>query len=111
MDEKGYLHFLGRREDMYFIQGNHVARQKVLAHLLMIPGVEEAEVLAIKKDHGDDRMIAFLAGDVPDSSGLVRLLSKNLFSWEIPSRFISVDVIPRTSTGKTDKKKLLSLIK
>ena len=111
MDEKGYLHFLGRREDMYFIQGNHVARQKVLAHLLMIPGVEEAEVLALKKDHGDDRMIAFLAGDVPDSSGLVRLLSKNLFSWEIPSRFISVDVIPRTSTGKTDKKKLLSLIK
>ena len=111
MDEKGNLHFLGRREDMYFIQGNHVARQKVLAHLLMIPGVEEAEVLALKKDHGDDRMIAFLAGDVPDSSGLVRLLSKNLFFWEIPSRFISVDVIPRTSTGKTDKKKLLSLIK
>lgn len=111
MDEMGHLHFLGRREDMYHIQGNHVARQKVLAHLLMIPGIEEAEILSIKKENGDDSICAFLSGNVPDGTGLVHILSENLHPWEIPSRFVKVPAIPRTSTGKTDRKKLLSLIK
>lgn len=110
IDETGNLHFLGRREDMYHIQGNHVARQKVLAHLLMISGIEEAEVLAVKKDNGDDALYAFLSGHVPEGRELVHFLSENLHPWEIPSRFVRVPAIPRTSTGKTDRKKLVSLI-
>lgn len=106
IDDEGRIHFLGRREDVYHIQGNHVSKQKVISHLLMVNGVEEAEILPLKKNDGDDRMIAFLAGDIPSSSEIVNQLSKKLCPWEIPHVFIKVSQIPRTSTGKTDRKKL-----
>ena len=109
IDEEGHLHFLGRREDVYHIKGNHVSKQKVLAHLLMEEGVEEAEILAEKLDNGDDRMTAFLVGRPKEPAELVHSLSEKLSPWEIPSRFITVEAIPRTSTGKTDRGKLEEL--
>lgn len=110
IDEEGMLYFLGRREDQYHIKGNHVSRQKVLSHLLMLPGVEEAEVIGEKMANGDDRLIAFLSGDMPASeAALLRLLAEKLRPWEIPHRILRVSSIPKTSTGKTDRKRLLAM--
>jgi long-chain acyl-CoA synthetase len=110
MDEEGDIHFLGRREDVYNIRGNHVSRQKVLSHLLMVPGVEDAEIMA----HGSDeekKLFAFVSGaDLPSDSAIIRELGKKLLKWEIPKTFIRLPSIPRTSTGKTDRKKLTQLI-
>lgn len=112
IDEEGMLYFLGRREDQYHIKGNHVSRQKVLAHLLMLPGVEEAEVIGEKLANGDDRLIAFLSGDMPASeTALLRLLAEKLRPWEIPHHILCVASIPKTSTGKTDRKRLLAMAK
>lgn len=112
LDEEGMLYFLGRREDQYHIKGNHVSRQKVLSHLLMLPGVEEAEVIGEKLTNGDDRLIAFLSGDMPASeAALLRLLAEKLRPWEIPHRILRVASIPKTSTGKTDRKRLLAMAK
>lgn len=110
VDEEGMLYFLGRREDQYHIKGNHVSRQKVLSHLLMLPGVEEAEVIGEKQANGDDRLIAFLSGQVPASDArLMSLLVGRLRAWEIPHRILRVASIPKTSTGKTDRKRLLAM--
>ena len=112
LDEEGMLYFLGRREDQYHIKGNHVSRQKVLSHLLMLPGVEEAEVIGEKLANGDDRLIAFLSGEMPASeAALLRLLAEKLRPWEIPHRILRVASIPKTSTGKTDRKRLLAMAK
>lgn len=112
LDEEGMLYFLGRREDQYHIKGNHVSRQKVLSHLLMLPGVEEAEVIGEKQANGDDRLIAFLSGQVPASdAALMSLLAGRLRAWEIPHRILRVASIPKTSTGKTDRKRLLAMAK
>lgn len=88
--KKGMLYFLGHREDQYHIKGNHVSRQKVLSHLLMLPGVEEAEeVIGEKQANGDDRLIAFLSGQVPASDArLMSLLAGRLRAWEIPHRIL-----------------------
>lgn len=112
LDEEGMLYFLGRREDQYHIKGNHVSRQKVLSHLLMLPCVEEAEVIGEKQANGDDRLIAFLSGEMPASeAALLRLLAEKLRPWEIPHRILRVASIPKTSTGKTDRKRLLAMAK
>lgn len=112
LDEEGMLYFLGRREDQYHIKGNHVSRQKVLSHLLMLPGIEEAEVIGEKQANGDDRLIAFLSGEMPVSeAALLRLLAEKLRPWEIPHRILRVASIPKTSTGKTDRKRLLAMAK
>lgn len=112
LDEEGMLYFLGRREDQYHIKGNHVSRQKVLSHLLMLPGVDEAEVIGETQANGDDRLIAFLSGEMPASEAtLLRLLAEKLRPWEIPHRILRVASIPKTSTGKTDRKRLLAMAK
>ena len=85
---------------MYHVQGNHVSRQKVLSSLLMVDGVEDAEVTALKQTNGDDTLIAFLTGQVMERKQLVKNLS---------SRFMVLPAIPRTSTGKADRKKLEEL--
>lgn len=111
MDEEGNLHFLGRREDVYHVKGNHVSRQKVLSHLLMLPGIEEAELLGVKEPHGDDRIYAFLVGKQNrEDRELVHGLKEKLQSWEIPSRFIWLSHIPKTSTGKSDRRELERLV-
>lgn len=111
LDEKGNLHFLGRREDVYHVKGNHVSRQKVLSHFLMLPGIEEAELLGVKESHGDDRICAFLVGDKEmEDKVLVHALKEKLQPWEIPARFIWLSHLPRTSTGKTDKRALEKLV-
>ena len=94
---------------MYHVQGNHVSRQKVLSSLLMVDGVEDAEVTALKQTNGDDTLIAFLTGQVMERKQLVKRLSRHLKPWEIPSRFMVLPAIPRTSTGKEDRKKLEEL--
>ena len=87
-----------------------VSRQKVLSHLLMLPGVEEAEVIGEKQANGDDRLIAFLSGQVPaPDARLMSLLAGKLRAWEIPHRILRVASIPKTSTGKTDRKRLLAM--
>ena len=106
IDEDGRLHFLGRAEDQYHVKGNHVSRQKVLSHLLMLPGVEEAEVMSRKQDNGDDTLVAFLVGEKSEDIELIHLLQQKLKPWEIPSRFFWLPSIPKTSTGKVDRKKL-----
>ena len=89
-----------------------MSRQKVLSHLLMLPGVEAAEVFGAKQANGDDRLIAFLSGQVPASDArLMSLLAERLRAWEIPHRILRVASIPKTSTGKTDRKRLLAMAK
>ena len=111
IDDEGYLHFLGRKEDVYHVKGNHVSKQKVLSHLLMVPGIEEAELLSEKQDNGDDRMVAFLAGDrILENTAILHRLEEKLHSWELPSRILWLHEIPRTSTGKTDKKRLMGML-
>lgn len=111
IDNEGYLHFLGRKEDVYHVKGNHVSKQKVLSHLLMIPDIEEAEILSEKMDNGDDRMVAFLVGDrTVGNTTILHHLEEKLQPWELPARILWLDEIPRTSTGKTDKKRLKALL-
>ena len=111
IDEEGYLHFLGRKEDVYHVKGNHVSKQKVLSHLLMLPGIEEAELVGEKQPNGDDRIVACLVGDPSvGNTAILHGLEEKLQSWELPSRILWLTQIPRTSTGKTDKKRLRELL-
>ncbi len=111
IDEEGYLHFLGRKEDVYHVKGNHVSKQKVLSHLLMLPGIEEAELMGEKQPNGDDRIVACLVGDPSvGNTAILHGLEEKLQPWELPSRILWLTQIPRTSTGKTDKKRLRELL-
>ena len=94
------------RKNMYF---DSVTLMSLTGKIREMEGVEDAEVTALKQTNGDDTLIAFLTGQVMERKQLVKNLSCHLKPWEIPSRFMVLPAIPRTSTGKADRKKLEEL--
>ena len=104
IDENGMLHFLGRRDDMYNINGIKVSGLKVESALLDCGGVEDAAALA-EKSGGKDLLTVFVVGRGLNKTGLLQKLHGKLTEHELPKRIIFTDALPKNESGKTDRKK------
>lgn len=109
IDEQGRLHFLGRRDEMYNINGIKISGLKVTDALLDCTGVEDAAVLAC--GGASDVLAAFVVGSGLNKTGLLRELRPKLTEHELPKRIIFMDGLPKNESGKTDRKKLRELLK
>lgn len=109
IDEQGRLHFLGRRDEMYNINGIKISGLKVTDALLDCAGVEDAAVLACGGT--SDVLAAFVVGSGLNKTGLLRELRPKLTEHELPKRIIFMDGLPKNESGKTDRKKLRELLK
>ena len=103
VDERGWLHFLGRTDDICNVNGRKVSSVKVTTALTDIEGVAEAAVLS--RHVGDaDVLVAFVAATTSYSKQeLVKLLRESLEDYELPKQFIFVEHLPRNESGKIDK--------
>lgn len=73
------------------------------------PGIAEAVVVAVPDTKWQERPWAFIvleSGTQPDAEALLRPLEPSFPSWWLPDRLVFVDALPRTATGKSDKKAL-----
>lgn len=109
IDENGMLHFLGRRDDMYNINGIKVSGLKVESALLDCDGVEDAAALA-EKSGGKDLLTVFVVGRGLNKTGLLQKLHGKLTEHELPKRIIFTDALPKNESGKTDRKKLQTML-
>lgn len=109
VDENGMLHFLGRRDDMYNINGIKVSGLKVESALLDCDGVEDAAALA-EKSGGKDVLTVFVVGRGLNKTGLLQKLHGKLTEHELPKRIIFTDALPKNESGKTDRKKLQTML-
>ncbi len=94
---------------MVKIGGEKVYPAEVENALERVEGVEEAAVIALPHPKYGIRLHAFLqrqSGAVIDEATL-RAASRDLLeAYKIPRTFTFVDSLPRTITGKTDKRTL-----
>ena len=108
-DTEGYLYLAGRADEMVKIGGEKVYPAEVENALERIEGVEEAAVIALSHPKYGIRLHAFLqrkAGANIDEA-MLRAASRDLLeAYKIPRSFTFVDSLPRTITGKTDKRTL-----
>lgn len=105
IDANGMLHFLGRRDDMYNINGIKVSGLKVESALLDCAGVEDAAVLAVSGG-ADDVLAAFVCGAGLSKTTLLQQLRGKLTEHELPKRIIFTSALPKNESGKTDRKTL-----
>jgi amino acid adenylation domain-containing protein len=94
----GALEFLGRRDHQVKIRGLRVEPEEVEVALLACPGVREAAVVA-----RDGALVAYVAGTTDD---LRPTVAARLPTFLIPSAFVPVDALPRTASGKVDRRAL-----
>ncbi len=108
-DADGYLYLAGRADEMVKIAGEKVYPAEVENALEKIEGVEEAAVIALPDQKHGIRLHAFLQkkeGAMLDESILRAACRELLEPHKVPRSFTFVDSLPRTITGKTDKRTL-----
>ena len=103
VDENGWLHFLGRTDDICNVNGRKVSSVKVTTALTDIEGVVEAAVLS-RHIADADVLVAFVASTTSyTKQELVRRLRERLEDYELPKQFIFLEQLPRNESGKIDK--------
>ncbi|MCB1123627.1 MAG: AMP-binding protein, partial [Verrucomicrobiae bacterium] len=106
MAADGCIYHRGRKDFQVKIRGNRVDLLAVEAALLDIEGVSHAAVIADTDDPLDVRLIAYLEGTIHDARALRENLENQIPAYMIPSRFVFLESLPRTLTGKIDKRSL-----
>lgn len=108
-DAEGYLYLSGRSDEMVKIGGEKVYPAEVENALEKIAGVEEVAVVAFPDQKHGARLHAFVQkkdGSALDESRLRTACRESLEPYKVPRSFTFVDSLPRTITGKTDKRSL-----
>ena len=103
----GYIRITDRAKDVIKSGGEWISSLDVENEIMAHPDVAEATVIGLKHPKWQERPVAFV---VPKSgSGLTVDTIKNFLvpriaNWWMPDRIMFVDEIPKTGTGKFDKK-------
>jgi fatty-acyl-CoA synthase/benzoate-CoA ligase/fatty acid CoA ligase FadD22 len=106
IDADGFVHHLGRVDDIEVVGGINVAPLEVEAVLVGHPAVTEVAVAAVRDATGASRLEAFVVavpGRGPETGvadELVALAKGELAPHKVPRAVHFVDSLPRTPTGK-----------
>ncbi len=104
----GDLAFVGRRDSQVKLGGHRIELGEIEAALRAQPGVAEAAAFAWPRGAAVfEKIVAAVAGDTPaDGTALRTALRTVLPSYMVPASVHVVAVMPRTSSGKLDRRAL-----
>lgn len=114
VDDDGFIHLQGRKDDMMKVGGFNVSPDEVERVLAEHPGVAEAACVGIPDPRGiaGEVVAAFLVatpGSAPASDGEIsQWAAARLESYKIPAQYSWVSALPRTSSGKLLRRALRS---
>jgi len=111
-DEQGFFWFMGRLDDVVKVRGQSFATSEIEAVLVAHPRVEEAAVVGVEGEEGEEGLVAFLDPDHPftgkdhdeEIAQLERELSQSIGrrvgEYALVVQFVIAPELPRTRTGK-----------
>ena len=107
IDADGYLIISDRSKDLVKSGGEWISSVDLENHIVALPGVAQACVVAQPHPRWDERPVALVildeGADVPGDRILAHC-AKQFAKWQLPDDVLYVQSIPLTSTGKMDKK-------
>ncbi len=112
IDEYGYLHIVDREKDAVKSGGEFIPTIIIEDVISRHPNVGEVAVIGVPNEKWGERPIALIVkkGELTEKDVLDHLQKfigiDRIQKWWIPDRVIFVDSMPKTSTGKVDKKEL-----
>lgn len=111
-DPDGHYVYQGRADDMLKVSGQWVSPAEIEDHVLTDPRVAEAAVIGVETADGFVRLALCLvpAGHAVDHEDLkddiCAALSEKLSIYKCPRRFVFLDDMPKTATGKLQRFRL-----
>jgi len=107
----GEIEYLGRIDQQVKIRGHRVELGEIEGVLAQHPAVSGCAVVARQETPGDLRVIAYLVprGETaPPETELRDFLKRSLPAHMLPSRFVPIERLPYTPSGKVDRQSLPS---
>lgn len=108
LDPDGYLYLDGRREDLVISGGVNVYPAEVESVLAAHPGVRQVAVFGMPDEEWGQRVCAAVVGEVTEAE-LRDLARTQLAPAKRPKRYLFVEDLPHTATGKVRRLELSRL--
>ncbi len=114
-DAAGQFYYQGRSDDMLKVSGQWVSPAEIEAHVNQNPDVAEGVVVGVENEEGLVRLALCLVPASPDldrpkfEASLTQDLTNKLSIYKCPRRFVYLEEMPLTATGKVQRFKVREL--
>lgn len=106
----GTLEFLGRNDDQLQLRGFRIEPGEIEAQLARHRQVKEAAVVGREDPPGEMRLVAYVTaqeeGDAASTEELRTHLQRVLPEYMLPAAIVTLAALPRTASGKLDRRAL-----
>ncbi len=100
----GNIEFFGRIDNQVKVRGIRVELEEIEAALLRHEAVSECAVAAHEYEDGDRRLVGYVVADDSLTAAALREFAEAwLPGYMLPSTFVFLDSLPRTSSGKIER--------
>ncbi|XP_015878143.1 probable CoA ligase CCL9 isoform X1 [Ziziphus jujuba] len=106
-DSDGYLHLVGRIKELINRGGEKISPIEVDAVLLTHPDIAQAVAFGVPDDkYGEEINCAIIPreGSNLNEEEVLRFCKKNLAAFKVPKRVFITDSLPKTATGKIQRR-------
>ena len=106
VDERGYVHIVGRSKDLIISGGYNVYPAEIEGYINDMPGVAESALVGVPHpDFGEVGVAVVIAkpGAKLDADAIVAQLKSQLANFKIPKKCFVVAELPRNTMGKVQK--------
>jgi oxalate---CoA ligase len=113
IDEAGYVYLEGRIKELINRGGEKISPHEVDAALLAHPAVHEAVAIAVPHDvYGEEveAVVSLKPGASLDAGELMAFAGERLAKFKVPKAIRFVPEVPRSATGKIQRRRLLELL-
>jgi len=108
-DERGFLYFLGRKDDMIKSKSERISAKEVENNICCMEGVAEVVVIGLPDEILGQAIKAYIV-PAPDveltEKQVLKYCSKNMETFMVPKYIEFLENLPKTPNGKIDKKQL-----
>jgi amino acid adenylation domain-containing protein len=107
-DTQGLLHYRGRRDHMVKVKGYRIELGEIESALAQFEGLDEFAVVATPHpEYGNELFCFFSKIRSPflsfSSNDVKNFVSTKISNYKIPSKFIELQTLPKTSSDKIDR--------
>ncbi len=106
IDERGYIHVLGRGKDLVITGGYNVYPKEIELAIDALPGVTESAVIGLPHPDLGEAVTAVVVskdGKTLSEKEIVTTLRADLAGYKLPKRVLFVDALPRNAMAKVQK--------
>ncbi len=106
IDERGYVHIVGRGKDLVITGGFNVYPVEVESEIDALPGVVESAIIGVNHPDFGEGVTAVIVphkGADIDEKKVLTALDGRLAKFKLPKKVIFVEELPRNTMGKVQK--------